>query len=448
MRIELTALDKWFRFGLISITLILAVIETFFIKSNIWINGFFVVCMAGIVGYFTNFLAIKMLFQPKKGKVLGWEGLVPKNQAKIATSLGQSIQNQLLAPDIILDYIYERNLIETGIQKIVLWSDSLLKNEDFRKTVTTKLVSLLKEKGPELIGSTFNFSEETLKKIAKNPNEIKKYWELARNKILEYIQNQENRERVATLIIKVIQEEIPKLSIILNEALEQYLREKKTIGGLGMGIKKLIAFDDDAIQELLEKFTKDPETSDQLLGVFDILVEEFREKLSSEETQELIASKVEEWVSIAGQYARQNILPTSVKKLEEYLDDEKNWKQIEEYFFQSVEWIKVKLLDFINSDEGRDFLKAAIEKAVRQINVTHLVEEQVMKLDTDELEKMILDNTGGNLVVIQFLGGILGMIAGLIQVNIIFSLPVFMLLVVTWVSHYRNRAKYIKRGEW
>ena len=448
MRIELSVIDQWYRWGLIATTLILAVIDLILPTPNVWINGFFIVCMAGIVGYFTNFLAIKMLFQPKKGKVLGWEGLVPKNQAKIAISLGESIQTQLLAPDIILDYIYERNLIEIGIKKIVTWVDGLLKNQKFRNTVTTKLVSLLKEKGPEILSSTFNFSEEALKKIAKNPDEIKKYWELARNKILEYIQNQENREKIATLIIKVIKEEIPRLSKVLNEALEEYLREKKTIGGLGIGIKKLIAFDDDAIQELLEKFTEDPETSDQLLGVLDILVEEFRANLSSSETQEFIASKVEEWVSKAGNYARQNILPTTINKLEEYLDNENNWKQVEEYFFQSVEWIKIKVLDFINSTEGRGFLKAGIEKAIRQLNVTQLVEEQVMKLDTDELEKMILDNTGGNLVVIQFLGGILGMIAGLIQVNIAFSLPVFSLILITWVSHYRNKAKYVKKGEW
>ncbi|MCX8000893.1 MAG: DUF445 domain-containing protein, partial [Leptospiraceae bacterium] len=74
--------------------------------------------------------------------------------------------------------------------------------------------------------------------------------------------------------------------------------------------------------------------------------------------------------------------------------------------------------------------------------VTQLVEEQVMKLDTDELEKLILDNTGGNLVMIQFLGGVLGIIAGFIQVHILFSIPVGGLTLLAWFSYHRNKLRY------
>ncbi|HNF25486.1 MAG TPA: DUF445 family protein, partial [Leptospiraceae bacterium] len=118
------------------------------------------------------------------------------------------------------------------------------------------------------------------------------------------------------------------------------------------------------------------------------------------------------------------------------------WKKLDEYSFRAMEWVKDKSLEFANSAEGQEYLKTYIGKFVHQINVTQLVEEQVMKLDTDDLEKMILDNTGGNLVVIQILGGVLGLIAGFIQVNVLFSIPVGALVAVIVFSYNRNRIKY------
>ncbi|MCB1178011.1 MAG: DUF445 family protein, partial [Leptospiraceae bacterium] len=102
---DIARIDYLFRIFITALAVIFGGIQFFLSERNIWIDAFFVISMAGVVGYYTNFLAIKMLFQPKKGKVLGWEGLVPKNKANIAKSLGESIQNNLLAPEIILDYV-------------------------------------------------------------------------------------------------------------------------------------------------------------------------------------------------------------------------------------------------------------------------------------------------------------------------------------------------------
>ncbi|MCB1159421.1 MAG: DUF445 family protein [Leptospiraceae bacterium] len=440
--LSINTVDTLFRRGIVIITLLFGILEFTLFKDNIWVRALFVVLMAGIVGYFTNFLAIKMLFQPKQGKVLGWEGLVPKNKKKIARSLGNSIQNQLLAPEIILAYIYERKLIETGTLKLANWIDQIFQDEKVRNAVTAKIISVLKEKGPEIVSAVFDVSEETLKNLARNPEEIKKFWEHARERIVEYIKTEENREAIAVSTKKVLLEEIPRLSRVLNEALETYLHQKKAIGTLGMSLKKLVSFNDGAIQEVLEKFIKDPETSEQFMGMLDTLVDEFQAKLNSQETQDFILSKVEDWISISSKYARQSILPTGIDKLKAYLDDEKNWQKLDQFIFKTLDWGKVKVLEYMSSDEGQEHVKTNIAKVVHQINVTQLVEEQVMKLDTDELEKMILDNTGGNLVVIQVLGGVLGMIAGLIQVHILFTFPVMVLVLIAYIAHVVNKRKY------
>ncbi len=235
---DVASLDLWFRRGISVITLAFGIVQLYLTEKNIWVDAGFIICMAGIVGYYTNFLAIKMLFQPKQGKVLGWEGLVPKNKANIAQSLGESIQTNLLAPEILLEYVYEQKLIETGTKKLGEWLDELLKDGDVRHKVTAKIISLLQEKGPDLLSQVFNFTEETLKEIAKNPEEIKKLWEQVRVNINEYIQSRENREYLVELIRKLVLEELPRLSVVLNTAIDEYLKQKDTIGNIGIGFRK------------------------------------------------------------------------------------------------------------------------------------------------------------------------------------------------------------------
>ncbi|WP_303851438.1 DUF445 family protein [Seleniivibrio woodruffii] len=52
----------------------------------------------GLVGYGTNWLAIKMLFRPHKASVLsfGWQGVIPKNRAKLAREIGYLVGDKLL----------------------------------------------------------------------------------------------------------------------------------------------------------------------------------------------------------------------------------------------------------------------------------------------------------------------------------------------------------------
>lgn len=438
---DVAALDSWYRRLLVIFSIIAGGLQIYY-EGNIWINAVFVVLMAGMVGYFTNFLAIKMLFQPKHGKVLGWSGLVPKNKSKIAKSLGESIQSNLLHPDIILAYIYERNLIESGIQKIAKEIDEAIHNDEIRTMLVNKIISMLKERGPEILEVIFDFSEETIKRMASRPEEVQKLWAYTKDKLTGYLNEEANREDIGNQLRVVLLEEMPKLANMLNSGLEEYLRTRNTLGKIGIGVKKIFSFNDEAIRELLERFVKEPETSDQFMKMLDEAMGRLQDRLNSKETQDFITGKISSWLEASGDYARQNLLPTGIERLQSYLDDPNNWEEIEKNFFKAVDWVKRRLLEFMNSDEGKIYLKKNIEKFVHKINVTALVEERVMALDTDDLEKMILDNTGGNLVVIQFLGGVLGMIAGLIQVHIYFAMPVGALVLVTYIAHWRNQKRH------
>ncbi len=54
--------------------------------------------MTGFVGYFTNYLAIKMLFRPYKKRwfSMGWQGVIPRNRKKIASEVAILVGKELI----------------------------------------------------------------------------------------------------------------------------------------------------------------------------------------------------------------------------------------------------------------------------------------------------------------------------------------------------------------
>lgn len=447
MNITVNVLDKIFRWTIVSITLLLWLTKMIFLPDNPWVQSSFIVIMAGIVGYFTNFLAIKMLFQPKQGKVLGWEGLVPKNKAKIAKSLGESAHRQLLSPDKIMAYIYEKDLLDRGLQKVGTWIDEIIHDKAMRSRITRQIIYILRENGSDLLVKLFDATEDGLKQWAKSPDEIQRYWKWLRERLQTHLSEQQNRQEIADFSRRMIEKQIPRMADTLNEALEEYLSRKKTFGRLGLGLKKVISFHEEALEDLMYKFIQDPETTEQFLGTLDIIVEDFEKNLQDPETQKLVMQRIETTVNHISKFSRDNILNSTAKWLRDFLNDESNWGKIDHAITHSLAWLKNWAADFVRSEQGQRYLHRSIERIVQQVDVSELVEDQVMKLDTDELEKMILDNTGGNLVIIQVLGGSLGLIAGLIQVHHNFAFPVMALVAAAYISFWFNQRKYTTAKE-
>mgnify|MGYP000961058036 FL=1 len=81
--------------------------------------------IGGSIGWFTNYLAVKMLFHPREPiSILGMEfqGVFPKRQATVAAKIGQLVANELLASEEIFKHIgSEQNLnkIKLNIGKIL-----------------------------------------------------------------------------------------------------------------------------------------------------------------------------------------------------------------------------------------------------------------------------------------------------------------------------------------
>ena len=141
------------------------------------------ITVGAIIGYVTNWLAIKMLFRPQKeirlrGKRLPFTpGLIPKEKERIATSVGKTIGEHLLTKDTLLEAL-DNDRIRKHIRK---WIGD--KVRDFKNN-SHSLEELLKK----LLGQRYTRVKEKIKSllIAKTINYIQT--EASKDKFKELIQ--------------------------------------------------------------------------------------------------------------------------------------------------------------------------------------------------------------------------------------------------------------------
>ena len=80
------------------------------------------VLVGSIIGYFTNWLAIKMLFKPHyEKKIFGLTlpftpGLIPKERDRMAANIGNTVGEHLLSTETIVEAISNREN-EANIKK-------------------------------------------------------------------------------------------------------------------------------------------------------------------------------------------------------------------------------------------------------------------------------------------------------------------------------------------
>jgi uncharacterized membrane protein YheB (UPF0754 family) len=92
--------------------------------------------ICALIGWLTNYLAIKMLFHPRKPfRILGWslQGIFPKRQKELALSLGNLVENELISHEDIQKVVHNPEFINS-------FNNTL--NDYFRDFLTRKLASL------------------------------------------------------------------------------------------------------------------------------------------------------------------------------------------------------------------------------------------------------------------------------------------------------------------
>ncbi len=195
------------------------------------VNLFITPVAGGIIGYFTNWLAIKMLFRPheavylNKYKVPFTPGLIPKEKARIASTLGDTVGNYLLTQEVILEGFSNYAVVsslESIMEKILnslknsnlTFEEALIKTKGFSKSedIDEMVISvfekfkenLLNENVKEDISNAIyikvsNILENDIKELnyEKNLDKIENF-------ILKNKENISNNSIVNIILVKIV----------------------------------------------------------------------------------------------------------------------------------------------------------------------------------------------------------------------------------------------------
>jgi uncharacterized membrane protein YheB (UPF0754 family) len=206
---------------------------------------FFGVLIGAIIGYITNWVAIKMLFRPHYEKRLFGirlpftPGLIPKEKARISRSVGETVGSHLLTNDVMVSALsndnikkHLKNIIEEKIGSIKHLDNSLdevLENklgEFYRKSkvrLQAKASSyvLSKVSSEEFINSATKLIMNKINiMLLEKPNEIKEIF--SGNGFFNNVLNDISKEFDKSKIVQYINQNI-------NQSLEHLVSENMKV---------------------------------------------------------------------------------------------------------------------------------------------------------------------------------------------------------------------------
>lgn len=179
---------------------------------------YFLPIISAFIGWFTNWIAIKMLFHPREPKkIFGitLQGIFPKRQQQFAQKLGQLVSKELISFDDIAGKINKPETIQKAIPFV---------EEHIDKFIKTKL----KEEIPLLSMFINDKSIESIKKGMVH--EIESLFPLLITKMTDGVKNDLDIEQI--VMQKASNFSSDKLEEILNAIMSKEFRFVEIIGAV------------------------------------------------------------------------------------------------------------------------------------------------------------------------------------------------------------------------
>ncbi len=132
--------------------------------------------ISALIGWFTNFIAIKMLFRPHKAvKIFGItiQGILPRRKAELAEQIGETVERELISHDDIQKAIDNPEFHDELSQSVVGAIEVVIKNklaanpmlamflnEEMMESIITMLSEEVDKEVPGFMEKMFSRMEE------------------------------------------------------------------------------------------------------------------------------------------------------------------------------------------------------------------------------------------------------------------------------------------------
>ncbi|BDH62977.1 UPF0754 membrane protein [Lysinibacillus sp. PLM2] len=364
----------------------------------------FMALIGAVIGGFTNFLAIKMLFRPHNAiYIKSWQlpltpGLIPKRRGEIAKQLGTTVTNYLLTPEV-----FRKKLLSEEIRKVVLQfaqknvEKNIFTNE---KTILDWAKFLGLNDLPDTINGKVDAVIESQILNVRNTLSTKSVEQIIPDNVQHAIKSK--IPEAANYILKKGEEYFTssKGEMTIRNMMDDFLSSKGTIGGM---IQMLFG-DSNTIVERIQKeilnFLNSPGAKTLLINVFNQEWDKLKQQPAKNFLQEIEFDSIIEKVQV---YAKKELA------IEARLN-----KNINDYWPQGSVYVTMELLPKL-IEKGFALAESKLEEIVTRLNLQEVVREQVDSFPIEKLEELVLNVANRELRMITVLGAVLGGVIGIVQ---------------------------------
>jgi uncharacterized membrane protein YheB (UPF0754 family) len=167
-----------------------------------------------IIGWFTNYLAVKLLFRPKKPvdlKLFVLQGIFPKNKLKLANNLGNVVQRDLISFGDIKNRLADPAAVHQMAEQISVHVENMIRDrlhktkfqqtvvpEGLIKTIHQIITNDIESSLPKLIGQYIDQLEEKID-----------IYSMVQQKVANF-----SDEKLENLILSITQKEFKFIELI------------------------------------------------------------------------------------------------------------------------------------------------------------------------------------------------------------------------------------------
>ncbi|HEY9807772.1 MAG TPA: DUF445 family protein [Halomicronema sp.] len=391
----------------------------------------------GIIGYFTNDIAIKMLFRPYRayyafGRQLPFTpGLIPANQERLAKKISDTIMGSLLTPEA-LQKLARRLLQTERIEAAILWLLQLaldqVKSDTEQKTAKI-IAGILRD----LLGQSF---PRILKVLARREDFLENQLNQVFDQVLLELQLTESQAgQLSDWLLQVV---IPP--DVLRQALVDFLTDRN-IQVIDEGFREKASGTYWVVANLfglrnsltrLRTFCLD-EKEDANARLAELIKSlsmrsRLKEWLQNVSLQNLPVSTVRQLRKTFRDSIR-SYIQTRGTDLLQGLTDSLDWENIAKLILSrlrssavvstSLQLVSVELALILERYLERD-LEKIVAQAIPILNIDEVIIERVKATSAADLELAIQGIVQSELQAIVNLGGILGVVVGIIQSFLLF----------------------------
>jgi len=395
-------------------------------ESN-WAPVAFAMLLASIVGFYTNFIAIKMLFRPSKPTILGRQGLIPRKQPELARRLGEGINEHFFNAQEIRYYLDHNQLLIRGSERLKDYLDLALQNPDLQRKLSQWLGNLIEQHTDEIHYFLVKVADQNLPKLIAQNTDLTKIAKQLSDYLEENIHSGSiDLEQIVDKFAEIAAENIPDLSRWLHDQFKDYNASQGVIKRNFINFSKWSNdIDENSIRDQLFYLISTMEFRQAVYGFSERMALSLGEYLETEQGINQLNHMDEQLNRYLVDSAREEGIPFIIQWIQNWLATPSAWQAIDRLLDKGVDIATTELERYIHSKRFSKDMDNWLSRILKHFNIQQFITQKVSQLDSDKLESLVLSATREHLSAIEVFGGVLGGFAGIA----LFSIPIFLSLL-------------------